>query len=78
MIAAVMNDILPNQRAVWAERFLVMALWSHASTDPKQRIRTRDLVLVAHALVGDGPLGAVPAMAVIARNTVRAMLLGAW
>jgi hypothetical protein len=78
MIETVMNDILPEQRAVWAERFLVMALWSNASTDAKQRIKTRDLVLVAHALVGDGPLGAVPAMTVIARNTVRAMLLGAW
>ena len=78
MIGTVMTEILPEQRAEWAERFLVLALWSKASADAKQRIKARDLVLVAHALVGDGPLGAVPAMTVIARNTVRAMLLGAW
>jgi hypothetical protein len=74
----VMNDILPDKRAVWAERFLMMALWSLASGDGKQRARARDLVLVAHALVGDGPIGAVPVMAIIALQTVRATLLGAW
>jgi len=78
MLALVMNDILPDKRAVWAERFLMMALWSLASGDGKQRARARDLVLVAHALVGDGPIGAVPVMAIIALQTVRATLLGAW
>jgi hypothetical protein len=78
MVAAVMRDVLADQRAVWAERFLMMALWSQASRDSKQRTRARDLILVAHALVGAGPLTAIPAMSVIALNTVRAMLLGAW
>jgi hypothetical protein len=78
MIGVVMNDILPKARAAWAERFLLMALWSEASRDAKQRSRARDLALVAHALVGEGPIDAVPPMGVIALNTVRAMLLGGW
>jgi hypothetical protein len=78
MIAVVMNDILPNKRADWAERFLLMALWSQAAPDAKQRAKARDLVLIARALVADGPIGAIPAMAVIALQTVRAALLGAW
>ena len=78
MIAVVMDDILPNKRPVWAERFLMMALWSQAANDAIQRARARDLILVAHRLVGDEPLGAIPAMSVIAMQTVRSTLLGAW
>ena len=78
MTAAVISDILPGKRADWAERFLMMALWSQAAGDARQRGKARDLVLVAHALSGDAPLDEVPIMAVIAAQTVRATLLGAW
>jgi hypothetical protein len=73
-----MTEILPAKRAEWAERFLVLALWCQAAAEAKQRARARDLVLVAHALAGEDPLGEIPMMAVIAANTVRAMLLGGW
>jgi hypothetical protein len=78
MIGLVMTEILPAKRADWAERFLVLALWSQAAGEAKQRARAHDLVLVAHALAGDHPLEEIPMMAVIAANTVRAMLLGGW
>jgi hypothetical protein len=78
MIGLVMNDILPDKRLAWSERFLMMALWSGAAEDAKQQVKARDLVLVAHALVGDGPIGAIPVMAIIALQTVRATLLGGW
>lgn len=78
MIAVVMADILPNKRADWAERFLAMGMWCQAAGDAKQRAKGRDLVLVAHGLVGDGPIGAIPAMAGIALNTMRATLLSDW
>jgi hypothetical protein len=78
MVALVMSDILPDKRAEWAERFLMMALWSQAASEAKQQAKARDLILVAHALAGDGPVGAIPMMAVIAMQTVRATLLGAW
>jgi hypothetical protein len=73
-----MTDILPDKRADWAERFLMMALWSQAAGEAKQRAKAPDLVLVAHALAGDGPLSAIPVMALIAMQTVRATLLGGW
>jgi hypothetical protein len=76
MVKVVMNDILSEKRAEWAERFLMMALWS--ASDAGRRTRTRDLVLVAHALVGEQPIDTIPMMSIIALNTVRATLLGGW
>ncbi|WP_428530792.1 hypothetical protein [Rhodopila sp.] len=78
MAEAVMTEILPDKRTEWAERFLMMALWLQATGEARQSGRARDMVLVAHALVEDQPLEAVPIMAVIAAQTVRATLLGAW
>ena len=78
MTAAIMTEILPNRRAEWAERSLLMALWLQASHEVKRRSQARDLVLVAHALVGDMIVENIPLMAVIASQTVRAALLGAW
>jgi hypothetical protein len=78
MLAVVTNEILPPERPVWAERFLLMALWAHASTEPKFRNRAADLVVVAHALLGDDPLESVPIMGLIAVQTVRAFLEGGW
>lgn len=78
MTALVLSDVLPAKRAEWAERFLMMAKWHAAAADAKLRDKARDLVLVAHALADDGPLEEIPIMAVIATQTVRAILLGGW
>jgi hypothetical protein len=78
MLAVVTNEVLPPERPVWAERFLLMALWAHASTEPKYRNRAPDLVAVAHALLGDEPIESVPIMGLIAVQTVRAFLEGGW
>jgi hypothetical protein len=78
MTTLVMTDILPNRRMEWAERFLMTALSYQAGSDARQQAKAGDLALVANALAGDGPIGAIPAMAVIATQTVRATLLGAW
>lgn len=78
MIAKVITDILPEKRGDWTERFLMMALWCQAAPEAKQRAKGRDLVQVAHALAADEPLEAIPAMALIATQTVRAALLGGW
>ena len=78
MVKLVMSEILPRRRDDWTERFLILALLSRASAEARQRARARDLVLVAHALAGDGPLEAIPAMGLIAQQTVQAMLLGGW
>jgi hypothetical protein len=78
MVGLVMTQVLPDKRADWAERFLMMARWSQAAAEAKQRAKARDLVLVAHALASNEPFGNIPFMAVIAMQTVRAALLGAW
>jgi hypothetical protein len=78
LVATTMTDILPARRAEWTERFLLMAMWAAAAAEARQRTKARDLVLVAHALAGDTPLGAIPVMGVIALQTVNAMLTGAW
>ena len=78
MVALVMTEILPATRTQWAERFLMLAKWCEAAAESKQRAKARDLILVAHALAGEDPIGAIPIMSVIALQTVRATLLGAW
>jgi hypothetical protein len=78
MLRVVMTEILPPERQVWAERFLLMALWAQGSTEQKYRSRASDLVVVAHALLGEEPLGSIPIMAVIAAQTVSAFLEGGW
>ena len=78
MAALVMTDILPPRRAEWTERFLMLAMWCQATSDAKHQAKARDLTLVAHALASDAPLESIPIMAVIAMQTVRATLLGAW
>jgi len=78
MTALVLTEILPPERLVWGERFLLMALWAQASRESKYRDRAGDLAVVARALLGDEPIGSVPIMAVIAMQTVRAFLEGGW
>ena len=78
MMNVVLTDILPATRALWAERFVLMAMWCEAAVDAKFRDRARDLVPVAHALMGDTPMADIPIMAVIAEQTVMAVLAGAW
>lgn len=78
MIALTLTDILPPVRWEWTERFLLMALWYQAAADAKTQSRARDLVPVAQALAGDGPIGDIPFMVVLAIHTVKANLLGAW
>jgi hypothetical protein len=78
MVALVMTEILPAKRLQWAERFLMLAKLCEAAAESKQRAKARDLVMVAHALASDDPIGAIPIMSVIALQTVRATLLGGW
>jgi hypothetical protein len=78
MIGVALNDILPPRRMEWAERFLLMAMWSQASLEAKYRNRARELIAVAYALTRDGPLGRIPVMGLIAMQTVREAVEGGW
>lgn len=78
MMNVVLNQILPETRAEWAERFVLMAMWCEGAIDAQYRKRALDLIPVAHALVGDTPMAAIPVMEVIAEQTLMAVLTGAW
>jgi hypothetical protein len=78
MTGLVLKEILPARREAWAERFLLMAMWSQASAEAKYRNRVRELIVVAHTLLSDAPMESIPAMGMIALQTVRAFQEGGW
>lgn len=78
LAGAVMADILPNRRAIWAERFLLMSLWCQASSDPRYRRMTMGMAATANALTRGVPLEHIAAMGVIARQTVTCALAAPW
>ena len=78
MMGVVLNQILPAARAQWAERFVLMAMWCEAAIDQKYRKRAADLIPVARALTGDVPIPEIPIMTIIAKQTLRAAISGAW
>jgi hypothetical protein len=74
----VLNEILPKSRMAWAERFLLMALWSEASTTKAHQAWAADFIVLTHTLTTDRPLDTVPIMAWIATQTVMAARTSAW
>jgi len=74
----VLTEILPASRMIWAERFLLMAMWSQASASLLHRNWSRDFVILTHALTRTGPLEAIPAMQNIAAQTVMAARSSGW
>ena len=68
--------MLPKYRNVWAERFLLMALWARAAKDRIRNERMGDFVILAHQLAGDRPLTDIPIMAGIAESSIRAARSG--
>ncbi len=73
-----LNGVLDQRRDVWAERFLLTALWARAvkAGQPPpfgasaRAITWRDLVVLAHEVLSGRKLGDIPVMAEIAERTV--------
>ena len=78
LISVIVNDVVAENRVQWAERFVLMGMWCQAASDAKQRRMARGLVTTAFALVNDTPLTEIPAMTVIAVNTLEAEATGSW
>jgi hypothetical protein len=78
MLEVALEEVLPPHRADWAERFLLMALWSEASAEARYRARAPELIATAYALTTDAPLETIPVMALIARQTVGEAIDGSW
>jgi hypothetical protein len=73
-----LRNVLPEQRPVWAERLLLMALWAQAAADRAHHARWRDFAVLAHALSGDRTLEDIPFMQAVADKTVAVARTHRW
>jgi hypothetical protein len=81
-----LEGVMDGRRDVWAERFLLTALWARAvkagQPPPLGRaaraITWRDLAVLAHEVRSARTLGDVPVMAEVAERTVIAARSGGW
>ena len=64
-----LREVMPALRAVWAERFLFLALRGQASRDTAGQERTEDLAVLVYVLNGDTPLEDIPLMRAIAEHS---------
>ena len=78
LINVIVNEVVAENRGKWAERFVLMGMWCQAAPDAKQRRMARGLITTASALVNETPLTEIPAMTVIAVNTLAADADGSW
>ena len=77
-IQLVLNEVLPGVRLVWAERFLLMAMWCQAATTKAHRAWVVEFVILSHTLMGTAPLETIPIMNSIAKQTVMAARSSGW
>lgn len=81
-----LDGVMDQRRNVWAERFLLTALWARAvkAGQPPplgaggRAVTWRDMVVLAHEVLSARPLRDIPVMAEIAERTVIAARSGAW
>ncbi|MHB8763376.1 MAG: SEC-C domain-containing protein [Deferrisomatales bacterium] len=72
-IAQVIQQVLEPRRDRWAERLLWMALWGRAATE-RGAPPWKQFAVLARELRRGRPLGELPLMAIVARQTVEAAL----
>jgi hypothetical protein len=77
-VARLLTDVLPDHRAAWAERCVLMAIGLAAAQEARFRAMLSDFVIVAWALCGDRPLATIPLMRAIATQTVQMERLVRW
>jgi hypothetical protein len=77
-VARLLTDVLPDHRAAWAERCVLMAIGLAAAQEARFRAMLSDFVIVAWALCGDRPLATIPLMRAIATQTLQMERLVRW
>ena len=77
-VRRVLDDVLPETRLAWAERFLLIAMWCDAATSPMHRSWAADFVILAQSVAGSEPLDTIPAMVRIAEQTVLSVRSAGW
>jgi hypothetical protein len=81
-----LEGIIDHRRDLWAERFLLSALWARAvkAGQPPplgasaRAVTWRDLVVLAHEVLSARPLYDIPVMMEVAERTVIAARSGTW
>ncbi|MGE0221791.1 MAG: hypothetical protein AB7S57_00920 [Acetobacteraceae bacterium] len=73
-----LEEGLPPGRMVWAERFLLLALWAGAAREKDHAARRRDFVILAHELAGERPLPEIPFMVEVAEQTLMVGRASRW
>jgi hypothetical protein len=76
-LKAIFETILEKRRRLWAEKFLLMALWARAAKVPKDGKYWRDFLILAHELSAGRPLNEIPIMTAIAQRTIDVTRSGA-
>ena len=76
--SALLGGALAEQRSVWAERCLLMALWARAIKSGEKPPPWKDFLLLAHELNGARKLEELPLMTEVAQRTVAAARGRAW
>jgi hypothetical protein len=77
-VQRLLAEAMPQRRQEWAERFLLLALWSQAATDRSQRARANDFIILAHSLCDDRDPTTIPLMIAIAKHTVEVARIARW
>ena len=67
---AVLAGEMEAHRGVWAERFLLMALWARAAKEKATNGLGRDFVILAHRLLNDTKLTDIPLMVGMAERSI--------
>jgi len=68
-VTAIVDQLLEQKRAVWAERLLWMALWSGAC-QTRPSVPWQDFLIVAMVLQRGAPLAEIPLMRAVAERSV--------
>ncbi len=64
------EDLMPDYRAEWVERMVLLALRAASAVDTLQRKLATDFVILAHALAGTEPMGDIPLIRKILGMTI--------
>jgi hypothetical protein len=73
-----MEEVMPERRAEWAERFLLLALRAEAAREPAHQKRTNIFITLAHELCKGSALTSMPLMVAIARHSVEVARMARW
>jgi hypothetical protein len=73
-----MAEVMPGQRGMWAELFVLHALRARAAKDAAQHAQITDFAILAHCLCDDRELKDIPLIVASARRTIQVLRTASW